>query len=112
MALPVEVALTWSAIEERVTAHCEDTARVLLAEAGSPHMYYEEDLRRPFALIIGNELLSGKVEEANLGVLARSLRGLGISLVGLVLVLVLIERPKTMLAWTHTSAPMSENEAS
>jgi TrmH family RNA methyltransferase len=55
VALPVEVALAWSAIEERVMAHCENMARVLLAEAGSPHMYYEEDLRRPFALIIGNE---------------------------------------------------------
>jgi molybdopterin-biosynthesis enzyme MoeA-like protein len=30
------------------------------------------------ALVIGNELLSGKVEEANLAVLARALRGLGI----------------------------------
>lgn len=32
------------------------------------------------ALVIGNELLSGKVEEANVHVLARALRGLGIEL--------------------------------
>src|ERR1700744_6445300 len=30
------------------------------------------------ALVIGNEVLSGKVEEANVVVLARALRGLGI----------------------------------
>ena len=38
-------------------------------------------------LIIGNELLSGKVEEANLGVLARSLRDLGVHLRRVVMVL-------------------------
>lgn len=32
------------------------------------------------ALVIGNELLSGKVEEANVHVLARTLRGLGVEL--------------------------------
>jgi len=32
------------------------------------------------ALVIGNEILSGKVEEANVAVLARTLRGLGIAL--------------------------------
>jgi MFS transporter, PPP family, 3-phenylpropionic acid transporter len=37
--------------------------------------------------------------------------GLGVSLIGLVLVLVLIERPKTMLDWKNTSAPISENDA-
>lgn len=39
------------------------------------------------ALVIGNELLSGKVEEANLPVLARALRGLGIELRRVVMVL-------------------------
>ena len=39
------------------------------------------------ALVIGNELLSGKVEEANVAVLARTLRGLGIELRRVVLVL-------------------------
>lgn len=39
------------------------------------------------ALVIGNELLSGKVEEANVHVLARTLRGLGIELRRVVLVL-------------------------
>ena len=28
---------------------------MFLAEAGSPHLYFEQDLKRPFALIIGNE---------------------------------------------------------
>ncbi len=36
--------------------------------------------RRAAALIIGNELLSGKVDDANLGVLARTLRGIGVRL--------------------------------
>ena len=39
------------------------------------------------ALVIGNELLSGKVEEANVHVLARTLRGLGIELRRVVTVL-------------------------
>jgi molybdenum cofactor synthesis domain-containing protein len=39
------------------------------------------------ALVIGNELLSGKVEEQNLAVLARALRGAGISLVRVVMVM-------------------------
>ncbi len=36
--------------------------------------------RTAAALVIGNELLSGKVEEANVAVLARALRGLGVQL--------------------------------
>ncbi len=39
------------------------------------------------ALVIGNEILSGKVEEANVAVLARALRGLGILLRRVVVVL-------------------------
>lgn len=39
------------------------------------------------ALVIGNELLSGKIEEANVHVLARTLRGLGIELRRVVMVL-------------------------
>ena len=35
--------------------HCASVPRVLLAEAGSSHMYYKQDLTQPFALIIGNE---------------------------------------------------------
>jgi PPP family 3-phenylpropionic acid transporter len=44
-------------------------------------------------------------------VLALVLGNLVVSLVGLVFVLVLIERPKTMLAGTHASAPLTKNEA-
>lgn len=55
IALPVETALAWNAIAERVALHCAQTPRVLLAEAGSRERYYEQDLTRPFALIIGNE---------------------------------------------------------
>ncbi len=54
-ALPVESNLSWTAITERVDMHCASVPRVLLAEAGSPHMYYKQDLTQPFALIIGNE---------------------------------------------------------
>jgi TrmH family RNA methyltransferase len=55
IALPVETDLAWTAIAERVKAHCNEEPRVLLAEAGSSHLYYEQDLTRPFALVIGNE---------------------------------------------------------
>ncbi|HLI89336.1 MAG TPA: RNA methyltransferase [Ktedonobacteraceae bacterium] len=53
IALPIEADMTWPVIAERVAAH--SPGRVLLAEAGSPHLYYEQDLKQPFALIIGNE---------------------------------------------------------
>src|SRR5256885_1126511 len=46
VSLPVEVNLPWPAIRQKVAAHCGTVAnvpRVLLAEAGSPRMYYEED---------------------------------------------------------------------
>ena len=55
VALPIEPNLSWSAIAERVAMHCAGEARVLLAEAGSSHTYYEQDLKSAFALIIGNE---------------------------------------------------------
>ena len=55
VALPIEIAMSWSAIVEQVAQHCPEGPRVLLAEASSPHMYYEENLTRPFALITGNE---------------------------------------------------------
>lgn len=55
VALPVETNVDWETISERITSHCGDKPRVLLAEAGSSQMYYEQDLTQPFALIIGNE---------------------------------------------------------
>ncbi|HLI06125.1 MAG TPA: RNA methyltransferase [Ktedonobacteraceae bacterium] len=55
VALPIEVDMSWPAIAERVARHCPEGPRVLLAEAGSSHIYYEQDLTRPFALITGNE---------------------------------------------------------
>jgi TrmH family RNA methyltransferase len=55
IALPIESNLSWSAIVEKVATHCSGEFRVLLAEAGSPHIYYQQDLKSPFALIIGNE---------------------------------------------------------
>jgi TrmH family RNA methyltransferase len=55
VALPIEVDFSWSSIAERVVMHCAGKSRVLLAEAGSPHLYFEQDLKSPFALIIGNE---------------------------------------------------------
>ena len=55
IALPIETDLSWDAIAEKITIHCKEERRVFLAEAGSPHLYFEQDLKRPFALIIGNE---------------------------------------------------------
>lgn len=55
IALPIEANLSWSVITEKVATHCGREAPVLLAEAGSSHVYYEQDLKSPFALIIGNE---------------------------------------------------------
>jgi TrmH family RNA methyltransferase len=55
VALPVAVDQSWEAIEEYIEQHCKDERRVLLAEAGSSHHYFEQDLRAPFALITGNE---------------------------------------------------------
>ncbi len=55
IALPIETQLSWQAIANKVTSHCNDGQRVFLAQAGSPHLYFEQDLKRPFALIIGNE---------------------------------------------------------
>ncbi len=49
-------------------------------------------MRTAAALVIGNEILSGKVEEANVGVLARTLRGLGISFDRVVVVPDVIEQ--------------------
>jgi molybdopterin-biosynthesis enzyme MoeA-like protein len=44
------------------------------------------------ALVIGNELLSGKIEDRNVLVLARTLRGLGVGLQRVVMVLDEIDR--------------------
>jgi RNA methyltransferase, TrmH family len=56
VALPVWPDLTWSAVEERIVRHCGAASeRVFMAEAGSPFVYYTENLTQPFALIIGNE---------------------------------------------------------
>ncbi len=53
--LPIENNVSWPTIAASVQAHCHDDVRVLLAEAGSAVLYYEQDLTQPFALIIGNE---------------------------------------------------------
>jgi TrmH family RNA methyltransferase len=61
LVLPAEIDLSWAAIEERVASHCQaffgsdQTPYVLLAEASSSVRYYDLDLTKPFALIIGNE---------------------------------------------------------
>jgi TrmH family RNA methyltransferase len=55
IALPIETNCSWSAIVEIIARHCVNARRVLLAEAGSAEIYYDQDLRSPFALIIGNE---------------------------------------------------------
>lgn len=55
LMLPVETDLSWKSIGERVATHCGDAPHILLAEASSPTRYYDLDLTKPFALIIGNE---------------------------------------------------------
>jgi RNA methyltransferase, TrmH family len=55
IALPIESNLSWSAIMQKVTHHCGGQPRLLLAEASSMNLYYEQDLKQPFALIVGNE---------------------------------------------------------
>jgi RNA methyltransferase, TrmH family len=73
IALPIAINLSWDAIAERVTLHCAGERRVLLAEAGSPHLYYEQDLRQPFALIIGNEAHGPSQEARRLATLSVSI---------------------------------------
>ncbi|GHO44020.1 TrmH family RNA methyltransferase [Ktedonospora formicarum] len=51
--LPIEGNLSWDEIRLRVEAHA--SGKVLMAEAGSAHIYFDLDLTQPFALIIGNE---------------------------------------------------------
>jgi TrmH family RNA methyltransferase len=70
IALPIVTNLSWDAIAERSTLHCAGERRVLLAEAGSPHLYYDQDLRRPFALIIGNEAHGPSQEARRLATLS------------------------------------------
>ncbi len=55
LLLPVETDVSWAAMRQRIVVHCGQHPRVLLAEAGSPSLYYDVDLTQPFALIIGNE---------------------------------------------------------
>jgi TrmH family RNA methyltransferase len=55
IALPIEMNISWDAIAEKISMHCKDERQVFLAEAGSAHLYFEQDLKHPFALIIGNE---------------------------------------------------------
>jgi TrmH family RNA methyltransferase len=54
LALPLAEE-SWEGIRRRVLDHCASEPRVFLAEASARHLYYEQDLRQPFALIIGNE---------------------------------------------------------
>ncbi|HEX7737237.1 MAG TPA: RNA methyltransferase [Ktedonobacteraceae bacterium] len=56
VALPVWTNLEWPAVEERIVNHCGAARRrVFIAEASGLQIYDAEDLRQPFALIIGNE---------------------------------------------------------
>ena len=55
IALPIEMNLSWDVIAQKITSHCKQERRVFLAEADCPHLYFEQDLKKPFALIIGNE---------------------------------------------------------
>jgi len=69
VALPIEKDLAWDAIAGRVSMHCSNVPRVLLAEAGSSNLYYEQDLATPFALVIGNEAQGPSAEARALATL-------------------------------------------
>jgi RNA methyltransferase, TrmH family len=69
IALPIEMHLSWDAIAQKITSHCKQERRVFLAEAGSPHLYFEQDLKKPFALIIGNEAHGSSQAARNLATL-------------------------------------------
>jgi len=64
VGLPVEANLPWDTIAEKIALHCGGVPRVLLAEAHSEHLYYNEDLASPFVLVIGNEA-HGPSQEAH-----------------------------------------------
>ena len=66
VALPIESNLGWEAIAEKIRMHCANQPRVLLAEASSPAMYFEQDLTTPFALVIGSEAQGPSVEARKL----------------------------------------------
>ena len=66
VALPIESNMSWEALKASVHRHCGSQPRVLLAEAGSSQSYFEEDLTRPFALIIGNEAQGPSAEARTL----------------------------------------------
>ncbi|MDQ6662580.1 MAG: RNA methyltransferase, partial [Chloroflexota bacterium] len=66
IALPIETHVSWPTIVERVEVHCSNPRRVFLAEAGSSSIYYEEDLKNPYALIIGNEAQGSSLEARSL----------------------------------------------
>jgi TrmH family RNA methyltransferase len=66
VALPIETNLSWEAIAQKVSTHCANTPRVLLAEADRSHLYFAQDLTAPFALIIGNEAQGPSAEARTL----------------------------------------------
>lgn len=53
VALPVALDQSWEAIASHIERR--ESRHIYLAEAGSSLLYYELDLRAPFALIIGSE---------------------------------------------------------
>lgn len=63
--LPVAAQQSWEQIAVRL-AGAPKTAQVLLAEASAPHPYYEVDLTRRTALIIGNEARGPSAEARRL----------------------------------------------
>src|SRR6266487_3450301 len=70
IALPIALNLSWDAIAEKIIIHCKEERRVFLAEADSSHLYFEQDLKQPFALIIGNEAHGPSQEARNLATLS------------------------------------------
>jgi TrmH family RNA methyltransferase len=71
--LPLEIELSWLEIKARIERHCSQERRVFLAEAGSPHLYHEQDLTKPFALMIGNEAHGPSPEARKLATMTLSI---------------------------------------
>jgi RNA methyltransferase, TrmH family len=70
ITLPIEANLTWDEIAQKIAFHCKENRQVFLAEADSPHLYFEQDLKQPFALIIGNEAHGPSQEARKLATLS------------------------------------------
>ena len=69
IALPIEMNLSWDVIAEKIALHCKGERRVFLADAGSSHLYFEQDLKQPLELIKCNDSNCPSQEARNVATL-------------------------------------------